>query len=180
MINQPDPRMADYAQPRETAVPGREDAIVRSASTDGSYEESRQAQYVDPAGNRIENQVAVYQDKNLNRANKRTWVVNIVSFFLGLLETLLALRFFFRLLGANQENSFILFLYQITQILVAPFKGIFPDQALGTHSVFELSTLSAMLVFALLGWGLIALSRVVFAPIERGRQQITTTRRVQR
>jgi YGGT family len=180
MINQPDPRTAGYAQPRETVTSGGEDASVRSATTDGSYGESRQTHYVDPAGNQIENQVAVYQDKNLNRANRGTWVVNIVSFLLGVLEMILALRFFFRLLGANQENSFILFLYQISQVFVAPFNGIFHDQALGTRSVFELSTLSAMLVFALLGWGLIALSRVVFAPIESGRQRFTTTRRVRR
>jgi hypothetical protein len=180
MINQPDSRMADYAQPRETATPVGEDAIVRSATTGGSYEERRQTHYVDPAGNQIENQVAVYQNKNLDRANRRTWVVNSVSFLLGVLEMVLALRFFFRLLGANQENSFILFLYQISQVCVAPFQGIFHDQALGTRSVFELSTLSAMLVFALLGWGLIALSRVVFASIESGRQRVTITRRVQR
>ena len=53
---------------------------------------------------------------------------------------ILALRFVFRLLGANQGNSFILFLYQISQVFVAPFNGIFHDQALGTRSVFELSS----------------------------------------
>ncbi|HEU5375381.1 MAG TPA: hypothetical protein VFV38_08085, partial [Ktedonobacteraceae bacterium] len=60
MINQPDPRMTDYVQSRETNNPGVADSTVRSTTTDGSYGESRQAYYVDPAGNQIENRVEVY------------------------------------------------------------------------------------------------------------------------
>jgi uncharacterized membrane protein len=177
MINQPDPRTADSAQSRETVNPGGEDATVRSATTDGSYGESRQTNYVDPAGNLVENRVEVYQDTNLWRANRRSWVTNIISFLVGLLEMILALRAAFRLLGASQDNSFTQFLYNLSHLFVAPFNGIFHDQALGTRSVFELSTLIAMLVYALLAWGLVALSRVVFAPHESGRQRFTATRR---
>jgi len=90
------------------------------------------------------------------------------------------LRQSFRLLRANQDNSFTQLLYHLSQVFVAPFDGIFHDQALGTRSVFELSTLIAMLVYALLAWGLVALSRVVFAPNESGRQWVTTTRRTPR
>lgn len=180
MVNQPDPRMATYAQSRETANPGVADATVRSTAMGGSYGESRHTNYVDPAGNQVENQVEVYQDKNLGRANIRSWVANVIYFLLGVLEMILALRFFFRLLGASQDNSFIPFLYNLSHVFVAPFNGIFHDQALGTHSVFEFSTLIAMLVFALLAWGLVALSHVVFAPNDSGRQRITTTRRKQR
>jgi len=180
MINQPDPRMTDDAQSRETINPGVANSTVRSATTDSSYGESRQTHYVDPAGNQVENQVEVYQDKNLSRANIRSWVANVIYFLLGVVEVILALRFLFRLLGASQDNSFTLFLYHLSQVFVAPFDGIFHDQALGTRSVFELSTLIAMLIFALLAWGLVALSQVVFAPNESGRQRITTTRRKQR
>lgn len=88
----------------------------------------------------------------------------------------LVLRFFFRFLGASQDNSFLLFLSNLSQIFVAPFHGIVQDQALGTRRIFELSTQIAMLVFALLAWGLVALSRVVFASKESGRQRFTTTR----
>lgn len=180
MINQPDPRMAEYAQSRETVTPGGEDATVRSATTDGSYGESRHTTYVDPAGNQVENRVEISQDTNLRRENRRSWVVNIISFLVGLLEVILALRAAFRLLGASQDNSFMQFLYNLSHVFVAPFNGIFHDQALGTRSVFELSTLIAMLVYALLAWGLVALSRVVFAPHDSGRQRFTTTRRRQR
>jgi hypothetical protein len=92
------------------------------------------------------------------------------------LEVVLVLRLVFRFLDASQDNSFTLLLYHLSQVFIAPFNGIFHDQILGTGNVFELSTLIAMLVFALLAWGLVALSRVVFAPHYSGRQQITTTR----
>jgi hypothetical protein len=180
MINQPDPSTADYAQSRETVNPGVTDNTVRSARTDGSYVESRHANYVDPAGNQVENQVEVYQDKNQGRANIRSWISTIVYFLLGVLEIILALRFLFRLLGASQDNSFILFLYNLSHVFVAPFNGIFNDQIIGTSNVFELSTLIAMLVFALVAWGLVSLSGVVFGPNYSGRQQATTTWRKQR
>jgi hypothetical protein len=180
MLNQPDPRMAASAQSPETVTPGGEHTTVRSATTGGSYAESRRTHYVDPAGNQVVSQVEVYQNTNLGRANRRSWVVNSVTFLLGVLEVVLVLRFIFRLLGASQDNSFLLFLYNLSQVFVAPFHGIFHDQALGTRSVFELSTLIAMLAFALLAWGLVALSRLVFAPNDSGRQRITTTRRAPR
>jgi uncharacterized protein YggT (Ycf19 family) len=180
MVNQPDPRMAEYAQSRATINPGRENATVRSATMDGSYAESRHTTYVDLAGNQVGSLVEVSQDKNLSRANRRSWVVNILSFLCGALEVILALRFVFRLLGANQDNSFTQLLYHLSQVFVAPFNGIFHDQALGTRSVFELSTLIAMLVFALLAWGLVALSRVIFAPNESVRRVFVTRRRTPR
>jgi len=180
MLNQPDPRTTVYAQSRETASPGGEDATVRSATTDGSYGESRHTTYVDPAGHQIENRVEVYQDTNLRRAKRRSWAVNIISFLSGMLEMVLVLRLVFRLLGASRGSSFTQFLYNPSHLFVAPFNGIFHNQALGTRSVFELSTLIAMLVYALLAWGLVTLSRVVFAPHESGRQRFTTTRRRQR
>jgi hypothetical protein len=179
MINQPDSRMSASAQSPETITSGGADSTVKSTTTDGSYGESRQTHDVEPAGNQVSSLVEVYQDTNLRRANRRTWTINIISFLFGVLEVILALRFLFRLLGASQDNSFLLFLYNLSQVFVAPFNGIFHDQALGTRSVFELSTLIAMLVFGLLAWGLVALSRVIFAPNESGRQQVTTTRRRQ-
>jgi len=180
MINQPDRSTTDYAQSRETVNPGVTDDTVRSATTDGSYVESRHANYVDPAGNQVEDQVEVYQDKNQGKANRRSWITTISYYLLSVLEVILALRFSFRLLGANQDNSFIQFLYNLSHVFVLPFKGIFNDQILGTGNVFELSTLIAMLVFALIAWGLVALSRVVFGPNYSGRRQATTTWRKQR
>jgi hypothetical protein len=73
MVNQPDPRIAAayVVQSPERVSPGEENIIVRSATTGGSYGESSDTNYVDPAGNQIENRIEMYQDKNLSLAKRR-------------------------------------------------------------------------------------------------------------
>ena len=125
---------------------------------------------------RFENRAEVLEDENLRRANIRYWIVRITYFVSGMLEIILLLRLIFRLLGANQGSTFVMFLYNLSHVFVAPFNGIFNDQALG-RSVFEISTLIAMLVYALVAWGIVALGNLIFAPKYSGRQSSTTTRR---
>ena len=104
-----------------------------------------------------------YVDENARRANIRGRITGITYFILGVLEAILLLRLLFRLLAANEASSFVVFIYNLSHIFVGPFNGIFNDQALG-RSVFEISTLIAMLIYALLAWGIVSLGRVVFAP----------------
>lgn len=175
---QPDPRMQGNQQPPyEGQAYGAADDTVKSSSSGGAYAQSQRESYVDPMGNRVENRTEAFEDKNQSRANIRYWIATIIYFVLAVLEIILALRFLFRLLGANQGNSFIMFLYSLSHVFVAPFNGIFNDQTLGTQSVFEVSTIIAMIVYALIAWGLVSLGRVIFAPNLSGRQSITTTRR---
>jgi len=167
----PDPRMQGYQQPG-----GMNDDTVQSVNAGGMSSRSQHEGYVDPMGNRIDNRMEVFEDKNQSRANMRYWIRTITYFVLGVLEVILFLRLLFRLLGANQDNGFIMFLYNLSHIFVAPFNGIFNDQALG-HSVFEVSTLIAMLVYALIAWGIVSLGNLIFAPVMSGHQSVTTTRR---
>lgn len=104
-----------------------------------------------------------YVDANARRANIRGRITGITYFILGVLEAILLLRLLFRLLAANEASSFVIFIYNLSHIFVGPFNGIFNDQALG-RSVFEISTLIAMLIYALLAWGIVSLGRVIFAP----------------
>ncbi len=157
--------------------PGAADETVRSSNVGGTRVESQHESYVDSMGNRVDSREEVFEDKNQSRANMRYWIASVVYFVLGVLEVILLLRFVFRLLGANRFNGFVSFLYDLSHVFVAPFNGIFNDQALGSHSVLEVSTLIAMLIYALLAWGLVSLGRVLFASNLTGRQSITTTRR---
>ena len=185
MSNQPyppDPRSQGYQQqpnqpPYEQQGYGPVNDSVRSSNMGGAYSQSQQESYVDSQGNRIENREEVYEDRNLSRANARYWITTVTYFVLGVLEVILALRLLFRLLGANQDNGFITFLYNLSHIFVGAFNGIFNDQTIGSRGVFEVSTLIAMLVYALIAWGIVSLGRVAFAPIISGRQSTTTTRR---
>ena len=174
MNTSPDPRMQSYQGYQQPG--GMNDETVQSVNAGGAYSQSQHEGYVDPMGNRVDSRVEVFEDRNQSRANTRYWIRTITYFVLGVLEVILFLRLLFRLLGANEGNGFITFLYNLSHVFVAPFNGIFNDQALG-HSVFELSTLIAMLVYALIAWGIVSLGNLIFAPVVSSHQNVTTTRR---
>lgn len=93
----------------------------------------------------------------------------LVYFVFGVLDVLLAFRFVFLLLGANQSSGFVDFIYNLSAGFVAPFAGIFNTTVSNgniTSSVFEPATLVAFIVYGILAWGLVALIRVL-----SGRQQ---------
>ena len=88
---------------------------------------------------------------------------NAIYYVLGVIEVLLAFRFLFKLLGANQASGFVSFIYTITGILSAPFKGIFSSfvtDGLSARSVFEPSVIIAFIVYAIIAWGLVRLLRL--------------------
>src|SRR4029079_18290327 len=85
-------------------------------------------------------------------------VAYLVYFFFGLLEVLLGFRLVFKLTGANPLSGFVRFMYSATQPFVFPFEGIFRKgytQGVETTSVLEPSTLVAMVVYALIAWGIV-------------------------
>ncbi len=81
----------------------------------------------------------------------------LVYFILGFIEVLLALRFFLKLMAANPQNAFAALIYGITSLLLLPFSGLFARTAAAattTVSVIEPSIVVAMIVYALLAWGI--------------------------
>ncbi len=81
----------------------------------------------------------------------------IVWYVLGVLEALLAIRFIFKLLGANAGAGFTSFIYGITYPFAAPFIGVFSTSRVVEGSIFEWTTLLAMLVYWLLAIAVIKL-----------------------
>ena len=90
----------------------------------------------------------------------------IVWYILGLIEVVLAFRFLLKLFGANPTAGFSKFIYTISYPFAAPFVSVFGlTQVQG--SIFEWTTILAMLVFALVGWGIVkilTMSRTVSTP----------------
>jgi len=84
-------------------------------------------------------------------------VARIINYVLGILESLLAIRLVLSLLGANQGNPFADFIYNVTYPFVAPFFGLFGYTMKYGVSRFELETVVAMLVYALVAFGLVKL-----------------------
>ena len=87
----------------------------------------------------------------------------VAYFLLGTLETLLAFRLVLKIMGASLASGFVGFVYGLTGIFILPFEGIFRrgiSQGIETTSIFEPSTFVAMLVYAVLVWGIIKLIRI--------------------
>jgi hypothetical protein len=80
----------------------------------------------------------------------------IVWYILWLLEILLAFRFVLKLMGANPAAGFTSFIYAITWPFTAPFLAVFSKTTV-LGSIFEWTTLLAMLVYWFIAWGVIKL-----------------------
>ena len=93
-------------------------------------------------------------------------IVNIVYFLFGALELLLAVRVILYLIGANMDNSFARFIEELSSPFVALFASLLENPTLGTTGVLEVTTLIAMLVYAILA-GLVG--RLIWLTLSRSR-----------
>jgi len=69
----------------------------------------------------------------------------VILAIVGIIDLLLLLRVIFLLLGANQVGI-VNFILNITQILVAPFTGIFPSASSGS-SYLDVASIVAMILY---------------------------------
>jgi len=95
----------------------------------------------------------------------------LIYYFFGALEILLAFRLVLKLMGASISSAFVRLIYGITGLFILPFEGIFRrglSQGIETTSVLEPSTFVAIIVYALLAWGIVKLVQ-----ISSGEQQPT-------
>ncbi len=94
------------------------------------------------------------KDKNYSVAK----TAQIVWFIVGVAVFLLVIRMVLALLGANPANAFADLVYTLSNPFVAPFRGLLK---VGTVELgvarFELETLVAIIIYAVLGWGLVKL-----------------------
>ncbi len=81
----------------------------------------------------------------------------IVWYILGIVEVLLAFRFVLKLLGANAGAGFTSFVYGITYVFATPFLTVFRSSQIVTGSIFEWTTLLAMVVYWIIAIGIIKL-----------------------
>ena len=94
---------------------------------------------------------------------KVTYVIWLLA---GLLEALIGFRIVLKLIGANPTNPFAMLVYGFSNIFVFPFQGLTATPAAG-GAVLELSSLIAMVVYALLFW---AFAKLVWVILYRPRQ----------
>jgi hypothetical protein len=79
----------------------------------------------------------------------RVILQRIVYYVTGVIVALLAFRIVLLLLAANQGSPFVDFIYGISGFFAWPFYGIFSYQPTYGQSTFEISSIVAILVYAL-------------------------------
>ena len=125
--------MTEYQDTNHNAVDRREETLV---TTHPGY----------VATEKTVRDVAAERRMDLFQINRILWSL------LALLEILLALRFLLRLIGANPDSGFAIFMYGITGVFVGPFNGLVATP-MSDGAPIEVTTFIAMAVYALLFLG---------------------------
>jgi uncharacterized protein YggT (Ycf19 family) len=86
-------------------------------------------------------------------------VTRVMTLIFTVLEVLLFLRFTLKLLGANIGQPLVNGLYGITEPLVRPFQGIFPEPRAGV--VIDIAALMAIVFLFLVAALIVALVRAI-------------------
>jgi len=94
----------------------------------------------------------------------------LVWLLFGILEALIALRIGLKLIGANPASPIAEFIYGFTSLFLLPFAGLTATPSAG-GMVLEVSSVIAMLVYALIAW---ALERTIWVIFYRPRGPVDT------
>lgn len=110
----------------------------------------------DSGNTRVERQV-VRRDETVS---SRVVLSRIIWFVVGVIVAFLAARMVLMLLAANQGSAFVDFVYSVSGIFAAPFFGVFGYTPAYGNSVFEIHSLVAIAVYALIAWGIVKLVNI--------------------
>ena len=132
--------MSENQRPNEVSVDRREETAVTQQPGYAATEQ-------------------VTRDVAAERRLRSALVTQIVGAILGILEILLGLRFLLKLIAANANSGFAVFIYGITKPLVAPFTALVGTPTSG-GTILEVTTLIAMAVYALFFWVVIRVVRI--------------------
>jgi len=103
----------------------------------------------------------VVQNVNLEYREALYKVSQFIWLLFGGLEALIGIRVLLLLIGANPGSWFTAFVYQLSEVFLWPFRNIVANPAF-QNSVFEITSLIAMIVYALIAWAIVRLIWVLF------------------
>jgi uncharacterized membrane protein len=133
--------MIENQEINEDAVDRREETLI-----------TRHPGYT--ATEQVVRDVAAERRMGLFQINRIMWSI------LAFLEILLAGRFLLRLIAANPDSGFAVLMYGVTGIFVGPFNGLISTPTYA-GSALEITTLIAMIVYALIFWGIAYVIRMI-------------------
>ncbi len=106
---------------------------------------------------RVIRDAAAERMQTISRVNQLIWLV------FGIIMGLIAFRIVLRLLVANPGNTFADFVYSITDPFLQPFYGLLNTPTTTTGMAFELSSLVALIVYAIIAALITTLVRILFS-----------------
>lgn len=110
-----------------------------------------------------------------SRSQRRTH--KTIRFIFAVIEILLLIRFFLKLVGANPASPFGIFEFGLTDPLVAPFASLLDNPIIG-KSVIEFTTILALIIYPIFGWILGRTLQLVFYREQGGQQVVRKRRRI--
>lgn len=156
---------SEYSQIKMTEEQSTEIQDVTTVSTPIAQQVVRRTKVVAPPVS-TESPQKVYQTKKaIFRAYQVIWYI------LGVIEVILAFRILLKLLGANTYSGFANFIYAISDPFTSPFAGVL-GITVTSEMVLEWSTLIAMVVYAIVAYGIVALFQLVKPTNQREVEQI--------
>jgi hypothetical protein len=97
----------------------------------------------------------------------------LIWLLLGILEAIIALRIGLKLIGANPDSLIVTMIYGFTSLFLFPFTNLIASPTVG-NMVLELSSMFAMVLYALMAW---AVERIVWLVFYRPRGAVVDTTR---
>jgi uncharacterized protein YggT (Ycf19 family) len=82
-----------------------------------------------------------------------TFIGQVINTITSLVIVVLLVRLILKILGANPAAGFSNFIYNFTATFLSPFANIFPSSTI-PGGLIEWSTIAAMIVYAIIGYGL--------------------------
>ncbi len=102
----------------------------------------------------------VAEQRVVRGASPLSMWVNVIYLVFAVVDGLIAIRFVLKLLAANPQAGFASFIYGVTAPLVAPFNGLLGNPSASAGYQLEVTSLVALLIYALIGWLLTRLALI--------------------
>ena len=103
----------------------------------------------------------VVEDIGTERYDAVYRTAQIIWLLFGMLEAAIVLRIILKLMAANPANPFANLVYTFTDIFLWPFFGLTATPQIG-GIVFELSSIVALVVYAVVAWVVVRLIWLLF------------------
>jgi len=103
----------------------------------------------------------VVVDKTAEATRTAYRVSSFIWLMFGIVTSLIGLRVFLKLIGANPGNFFAQFVYSLTDVFLWPFFGLTGNPS-ANGMVLEIPSIIAMVVYAIIAWVIAKLAWLLF------------------